>query len=60
MTLPVFKGGLVAFNHRRLSVPPKTAAPIYHSPEFRRWREAVIARAGRQCEDDLAALGMSI
>lgn len=35
---------------RRVALPPKVAKPIYSSPEFRQWREAVIARAGRQCE----------
>jgi hypothetical protein len=34
----------------RLTLPPKVAASIYRSPEYVRWREAVIARAGRRCE----------
>ena len=28
----------------------KTADPFYLSPEYRAWREAVVARAGRRCE----------
>jgi 5-methylcytosine-specific restriction protein A len=28
----------------------KTAQPIYQTPAYRIWREAVIARAGRRCE----------
>jgi len=36
---------------RRVGVPPKKALPIYSTPEFKAWREAVIARAGRQCEE---------
>lgn len=35
---------------RKVQAPPKTAAPLYHSPEYRQWREGVIARAGRRCE----------
>lgn len=31
-------------------VPPKKADAIYKTPEFREWREIVIARAGRRCE----------
>lgn len=30
---------------------PKRADPFYLSPEYRAWREQVIARAGRRCED---------
>jgi hypothetical protein len=41
---------IAASDMRRVTVPPKTARPIYSSPEFKRWREAVIARAGRRCE----------
>lgn len=35
---------------RRVAVPPKTVAPLYQTPEYRQWREAVIARAERRCE----------
>lgn len=35
----------------RIAKPPeKVAASIYSTPEFRAWREAVIAKAGRRCE----------
>lgn len=30
---------------------PKTAAPIYQTAEYERWRAAVIARAGGRCQD---------
>lgn len=30
--------------------PPKTAAPIYGTPEHKAWRKAVIARAGGKCQ----------
>lgn len=32
---------------------PKTADPIYHTPDYRRWRDAVIARAHGRCQDPL-------
>ena len=36
---------------RAVKPEAKTADPFYLSPEYRAWREAVIARAGRRCED---------
>lgn len=30
---------------------PKVVAPIYQTPEYDRWRAAVIARAGGRCQD---------
>ena len=50
MSIPVFKGGLTSMDPRRIAVPPKKADGLYHTPEFKRWREAVVARAGRRCE----------
>jgi hypothetical protein len=41
---------LQTFDARRVKPPPKAAASVYGSPEYRAWREAVIARAGRRCE----------
>lgn len=38
------------FDGRALKPPAKTADPFYLTPEYRAWREAVIARAGRRCE----------
>jgi len=35
---------------RVLKPEPKAADPVYLTPEYRRWRETVIARAGRRCE----------
>jgi hypothetical protein len=34
---------------RAVKPPPKTADPFYLTPEYRAWREVVIARAGRRC-----------
>jgi len=33
-----------------VTLPPKVKAPIYNSPEFRRWRAAVLAMANGQCQ----------
>jgi 5-methylcytosine-specific restriction protein A len=49
-SLQIAKTGLSPFNHRRVAALPKVAAPVYHTPEYRVWRETVIARAGRRCE----------
>lgn len=32
-------------------VAPKVAAPIYSTPEYERWRAAVIKRANGRCQD---------
>lgn len=36
---------------RAVLPPPKTAAPIYRTPEYARWRAEVIARANGRCQD---------
>jgi hypothetical protein len=41
---------LATFDSARVTAPPKTAAPLYHTPEYRAWRAAVIARSGYRCE----------
>lgn len=38
------------FDARRVALPPKVVVPFYQTPEYRDWREAVIAKAGRRCE----------
>lgn len=38
------------FDGLAVPIAPKQADPFYLSPEYRAWREAVIARAGRRCE----------
>ncbi|CAN5575892.1 hypothetical protein BH10PSE14_BH10PSE14_06590 [soil metagenome] len=48
--LPTLGPRIATADVRRVSVPTKTAKPIYSSPAFKQWREAVIARAGGQCE----------
>ena len=35
---------------RRVQPPPKVAASIYQTPEFKAWRADVIARAGGRCQ----------
>lgn len=32
--------------------PPKVAAPLYSTPEYREWRRIVIARAHFRCEGE--------
>jgi 5-methylcytosine-specific restriction protein A len=39
------------FDARAVQPEAKKADPFYLSPEYRAWREAVIARAGRRCQD---------
>lgn len=46
----MFKSGMPVARAQTAPVGPKTAAPIYHSAEYQRWRETVITRAGGQCE----------
>jgi len=50
MAIPTPRLGLPAVSVRRVPTLPKVAAPVYQTPEYRRWRETVIARAGRRCE----------
>ena len=40
-----------ASDSRRVKPPEKRALPIYATPEYRRWRDEVIHRAGGQCQD---------
>jgi len=46
----IAKPRLATAGARRVATPPKVAADLYHAPEYRAWREAVIVRAGRRCE----------
>ena len=50
MALPLVKPRITATDTRRVKAPPKKAAAIYHTPEFKTWRAIVIRRAGEQCE----------
>lgn len=50
MALPLVKARLATTDMRRVKAPPKKADVIYHTPEYRVWREAVISRAGNRCE----------
>lgn len=56
MALPVFKGRIGTASLQRLAVPPKAAASIYHSKEFKDWREIVIDRAGGRCQQVVAGV----
>lgn len=38
------------FDARAVKPEAKTADPFYLTPEYRAWRETVIARAGRRCQ----------
>lgn len=42
---------LKAADYRTIALEPKQPDAIYATPEYRAWRETVIARAGRRCED---------
>jgi 5-methylcytosine-specific restriction enzyme A len=46
----MLKPSIRAFDGRPVKPQEKRADPIYLTPEYRTWREAVIARAGRRCE----------
>jgi len=48
--LRTFQTGIATLDTRSAKPPPKTADPLYQSPEFRVWREIVIDRADRRCE----------
>jgi 5-methylcytosine-specific restriction protein A len=53
---------VAAFDQRSAAPPPKTADPIYASPEWSRLIAAIIRRRGRRCEDPLcarAAMGLA-
>jgi 5-methylcytosine-specific restriction enzyme A len=41
----------VAMASQRLTPRPKTAAPVYNSPEWRALIAAIIRERGRRCED---------
>jgi hypothetical protein len=48
---------IATLDTRRVKPPPKTVDPHYLTPEHQAWREGVIARAGRRCEDIDEATG---
>lgn len=39
-----------AIDARSVPMPSKTVDQFYLTPEYQRWREAVISRAGRRCQ----------
>ena len=48
--LSMVKPRITTVDARRIKPPPKTAAPIYSTPEFQAWRAKVIGRAGGCCQ----------
>lgn len=50
MALRVAKIGISTASGRTVAVLPKVARPVYQTPEHRGWRDAVVKRAGGQCE----------
>jgi len=42
-----------AVDTRKVHVAPKTAAPIYSTPEYQAWRTLVVGRANGRCQDPL-------
>lgn len=50
MALGIIRTRITAIETRRVKAPEKTADSIYHTPEYRRWRAGVLARAGGRCE----------
>lgn len=51
MALPIAKTGLSSIGGRRVATPPKEANSLYHSTEYRVWRQQVIDRARGRCEE---------
>lgn len=41
---------LRTFDPRAVKPEPKRSAPVYHTPEYRAWRDEVVLRAGGRCE----------
>lgn len=50
MALPLMKSRISATDTRRVKAAPKKAAAIYHTNDYRTWREIVINRASGRCE----------
>ena len=53
MTVRCAPPRITARDTRRVRPPPKAAAPIYGTPQYKAWRAAVVARAGGRCQDPL-------
>lgn len=49
--LTTLRPKLRVFDARAVKPELKTVDPFYLTPEYKKWRETVIARAGRRCED---------
>ncbi|HEY0281605.1 MAG TPA: hypothetical protein VGC27_03160, partial [Rhizomicrobium sp.] len=49
--IPTMPGRFKSTDMRRVKPTPKQVDPFYLTPEYQAWRETVIARAGRRCED---------
>lgn len=62
--IPMLRPRLVAIDTRIAPPAPKTVDPIYSTARYRRWRQAVIERAGGRCQDptckDPTRVGMTL
>lgn len=48
--IPTLAPRVAVLDARRVKPPAKTAAPIYHTPDYERWKQVVIGRAGGRCQ----------
>ncbi len=55
MTLRCLRPRIDLATLQTAATPPKVAAPIYQTPEYRQWRCNVIGRAGGRCQDPRCA-----
>jgi 5-methylcytosine-specific restriction protein A len=56
MKLTALPPRIATIDTRSAKPPPKTAAPFYLSPEWRRLMDKIIAERGRRCEDPLCTM----
>lgn len=49
--MKMLKPALRAADTRIVKPAPKQVDPIYSTADYRRWREAILARAGGRCQD---------
>ncbi|MBX3579898.1 MAG: HNH endonuclease [Rhizobiaceae bacterium] len=57
MALRMLRPTLATLDTRAAKPAPKMVDPFYQSAEYLAWRELVISRAGRRCEDIDQATG---
>lgn len=49
--IPMMGPRIPTADTRRVKPPPKSAEPIYQTPEYAAWRAEVIRRAAGRCQD---------